>query len=84
MVEIQVCIGSSCHLKGAPRIVELLKEKIEKDHLEDKIKLVGSFCTGNCNRNGVTIIVNKVVHIGITPEGFNYFWESSVLNLIDK
>lgn len=36
MIFIEVCVGSSCHLKGAPRIVELLQEKIEKTIWEMK------------------------------------------------
>ena len=27
---IQICVGSSCHLKGSQRIVELFQEMIEK------------------------------------------------------
>ena len=28
MLIIQVCVGSSCHLKGAPEIIELLQKAI--------------------------------------------------------
>ena len=30
---IQVCVGSSCHLKGSMDIVGLLKKAIEDNHL---------------------------------------------------
>ena len=59
MIFIEVCVGSSCHIKGAPRIVELLQEKIEKNKLEDEIILTGAFCAGRCNRIGVTVS-NKI------------------------
>ena len=47
---IQICVGSSCHLKGAEEIVLLFEKAIEDHHLEDEITLAGSFCIGKCNR----------------------------------
>ena len=44
---IQVCVGSSCHLKGSQDIVMLLQDAIGKHHLENEITLVGSFCIWN-------------------------------------
>ncbi|MBQ0167295.1 MAG: (2Fe-2S) ferredoxin domain-containing protein [Treponema sp.] len=84
MVFIEVCVGSSCHLKGSPRVVEMLQEKIEKDGLEDEIILTGAFCSGRCNRIGVTITVNEEVYTGITPEGFAEFWDKTVLAAINN
>ena len=45
MIIVEVCVGSSCHIKGAPRIVEMMQERIRKNHLEDDIVLVGAFCS---------------------------------------
>ena len=43
---IQVCVGSSCHLKGSHDIVILLQDAIGKHHLENEITLVGTLkCT---------------------------------------
>ena len=77
---IQVCVGSSCHLMGSPEIVELLQKAVEQNHLEDEITLVGSFCIGKCNRVGVTIQVDDVVHTGITKENFKEFFQESILS----
>lgn len=76
---IQVCVGSSCHLKGSPEIVELLQESIEKENLGDSVTLVGSFCIGKCNRVGVTIQVDDEIHTGITRENFKEFFREQVL-----
>ncbi len=77
---IQVCVGSSCHLKGAPEIVELLQKAVEQNHLEDEITLAGSFCIGKCNRVGVTIQIDDDVHTGITKENFKEFFQENVLS----
>ncbi len=77
---IQVCVGSSCHLKGSPEIVELLQQAVEQNHLEDEITLAGSFCIGKCNRVGVTIQIDDDVHTGITKENFKEFFQENVLS----
>ncbi len=79
MTYVEVCVGSSCHLKGAPEIVELLQKHIADAHLEDDIILTGSFCTGRCNRVGVTVTVGDQVYTGITKDGFRDFWNDTVL-----
>ncbi len=76
---IQICIGSSCHLKGSYDIVEKFKDAIATNALADEITLAGSFCAGQCNRDGVTVIIDDVVHTGVTPEGFGEFFRENVL-----
>ena len=46
MLFVQVCVGSSCHLKGSHDIVELLEAAVEEHHLDDEVVLSGSFCIG--------------------------------------
>lgn len=79
---VQICVGSSCHLKGSPEIVELLTEAINNHRLEDEITLTGSFCIGKCNRDGVTIQVDDEIYTGITRENFKEFFNDKILALI--
>ena len=81
---IQVCVGSSCHLKGSPEIVELLQKAVGEYHLEDEVTLSGSFCIGKCNRVGVTIQVDDDIHVGITKENFKEFLQENVLNKLER
>ena len=80
---IQVCVGSSCHLKGSPEIVELLQKAVSDYHLEDEVTLAGSFCIGKCNRVGVTIQVDDDVHVGITKENFKEFFNDNILSAVE-
>jgi NADH:ubiquinone oxidoreductase subunit E len=79
---IQICVGSSCHLKGSPEIVELLQKAVADNHLEDEITLAGSFCIGKCNRIGVTVQVDDEIHVGITKENFKDFFKEKVLDVL--
>ena len=81
---IQICVGSSCHLKGSPEIVELLQKAIEEYSLADEVTLAGSFCIGKCNREGVTVQVDDDVHTGITRENFKEFFKENVLDVINR
>ena len=79
---IQVCVGSSCHLKGSPEIVELLQKAVEEYHLENEVTLAGSFCIGKCNRVGVTLQVDDEIHTGVTKETFKEFFSENVLKVL--
>ena len=79
---IEVCVGSSCHIKGSPEIVDLLNKAIEENKLESEVTLAGSFCIGKCNRIGVSITVDDEVSTGITKENFNEFFQDKILNVI--
>lgn len=79
---IQICVGSSCHLKGSQEIVELLQQAIADNHLENEVTLAGSFCTGQCNRLGVTITVDDEVVTGVTRESFREFFDDKILSPI--
>lgn len=57
MVEVKICVGSSCHLKGAPEVVEKFKSLIKEKELEDTINLKASFCQNNCT-TGVNITID--------------------------
>ena len=81
---IQICVGSSCHIKGSPEIVELLTKSLEEHNLQDKVVLTGSFCIGKCNRYGVTVQVDDEVHVGITRENFKEFFNDKVLALLKQ
>ena len=76
---IQICVGSSCHIKGSAEIVELLQAAVAEHHLENDVTLAGSFCIGKCNRIGVTVQVDDEVHTGVTKEGFKEFFQTQVL-----
>lgn len=82
MVFVQVCVGSSCHLKGSETVVELMKKSIEQYSLSDDIVLSGSFCIGKCNRSGVTIQVDDDIFTGINAENFKDFFEKNILRAV--
>ena len=84
MLFVQVCVGSSCHLKGSADIVELFEKAVKDCNIEDEVVLSGSFCIGKCNRIGVTVQVNDDIHVGITRENFKEFFTEHILKPIEN
>ena len=49
-MNIYVCVGSSCHLKGSYQIIELMKKALEDNGLTDQVNLSAAFCLGKCRK----------------------------------
>ena len=84
MLVVQICVGSSCHLKGSQEIVFLMQKAVEDYNLDGEVVLVGSFCIGKCNREGVTVQINDDVHVGVTPQNFREFFTEHILNVVEN
>ena len=48
MVTVTVCVGSSCHLKGAREVILRFNEVLARHGLEKQVALQGSFCMERC------------------------------------
>ena len=67
MISILVCVGSSCHLKGAHDVVQAFKREISSRKLDQEVFLTGAFCLGRCI-DGVSIKIDDELILGVTPE----------------
>jgi NADH:ubiquinone oxidoreductase subunit E len=45
---VTVCVGSSCHLKGARGVIVRFNELLTRHGLQDKVTLKGAFCMDRC------------------------------------
>jgi NADH:ubiquinone oxidoreductase subunit E len=45
---VTVCVGSSCHIKGARQVIERFSELTKTHGLENQVELKGSFCMERC------------------------------------
>ena len=75
---IQICVGSSCHLKGSRQVVESLQELIQKSGKADNINLNGAFCMGQCSTEGVSMKVDGE-YFSVKPEDVEEFFKNNIL-----
>lgn len=81
MLNVNVCIGSSCHLKGAPKVIELFKQAIAENHLEDRVNLGASFCLGHC-AEGVSVKIGEEIVTGVGVDNFETIFQKYVLEAL--
>ena len=78
-MNIYICVGSSCHIKGSYNIIQLMKEAIETHHLEEKVNLSAAFCLGRCT-DGVTVKIDDEIICGLSAESFPDFFDQYILS----
>jgi NADH:ubiquinone oxidoreductase subunit E len=78
MLNVTICIGSSCHLKGSRDVVEKMQKFIADYGLKDRVELSGAFCMGHC-QEGVCVTVDGALH-SVAPETTEDFFRREVLS----
>lgn len=78
MITIQVCVGSSCFLRGATGVITTIQEMIDRHGLRARVMLKGSFCLEKCTE-GVTVVIDKQVFTGIRPKDIPELFAEQVL-----
>lgn len=81
MLELSVCIGSSCHLKGSYNIIQIFQQLIEEYKIHDKIDFKATFCMKQCQNDGVSVSFNGSSN-HIKPEVAREFFQTSILPLV--
>ena len=66
MTEVVICVGSSCHIKGARRVVEGLTKLVKESGMSELVRLSGSFCMGRCEEDGVSVKVDGEIYTAPT------------------
>lgn len=74
MIDINVCIGSACHLKGAYNVITNLKKLIEEKELENQIEVKAAFCLGECTK-AVSVKINDEYIVSVNEDEVDKFFE---------
>lgn len=82
MIDLNVCIGSSCHLKGSYNVIQTFQQMIEAKELYDKVEMKAQFCMKQC-QTGVSVAIGDKVY-SVSPETAKSFFESTVLSQVKQ
>lgn len=77
MLNVTICIGSSCYLKGSRDVIAILERLIALHNVGDKVTLVGSFCMGHCTE-GVCVKIDDQL-FSLSPANTETFFDKEVL-----
>ncbi len=80
MLDICICVGSACHLKGSYEVIDKLKECVKKNNLENKITIKAAFCLGNCTE-AVSVKMNDNIY-SVDPSTAEEFFNEKVIGVL--
>jgi NADH:ubiquinone oxidoreductase subunit E len=78
MLELIVCIGSACHVKGSYNVIQTFQQLIEEKSLHDKIDFKSGFCMRQCSKAGIGISLGGEHHL-VSTEAAREFFNTHVL-----
>ncbi|MBU3811072.1 MAG: (2Fe-2S) ferredoxin domain-containing protein [Candidatus Niameybacter stercoravium] len=81
-MEIKVCVGSACYVKGSHEVIETLQELIKAYGLEKQVVLKAAFCLGHCT-DAVSIQIGDVIY-GVPKEEVTTFFKEQVYRRIQS
>lgn len=73
VVEVKLCMGSSCFSRGNNVALERLQEYVGRRGLEDKVTLCGSLCEESCKTGP---------HIFIDDQHYSHVDPSTVIDIL--
>ena len=84
MITVTVCVGSSCHIKGARDMIARFNDFLIKEGLADQVELKGSFCMERCGEGINWQINDEVLSSASVEEGAETFQKKVLAALQDK
>ncbi len=78
MLEITVCVGSSCYVRGSEGLAETFDSLIKARGLSAQVELTGAFCMDQCSM-GVSVRVGDKVFRCVEPGQALTFFEHEVM-----
>jgi NADH-quinone oxidoreductase subunit G len=73
MIAVTVCVGSSCHVKGAREMIACFNDFLTKKGLQNKVELRGAFCIEHCGEGINWKINDEIITSPSVEEGAKMF-----------
>ena len=83
MLDIYVCVGSACHLKGSYTIINRLQELIAAENMADQLNLMAVLCLNRCSGD-VSVRIGEDEHFSIKPEDTDTWFKNEVLPRVNQ
>ncbi|HEX3029932.1 MAG TPA: (2Fe-2S) ferredoxin domain-containing protein [Clostridia bacterium] len=78
MINIYICVGSACHLKGSYNIINQMQDIINEKKLSDKVVIKAALCLGECT-NAVSVRVEDEEVISLSIGNVREFFENNII-----
>ena len=61
-VSVQVCVGTSCYLRGSQQLLQSVLKHIDDQKLKADVSVEATFCFEHCDRGPTVSVNDKVLH----------------------
>ena len=76
-LDVSVCVGTGCHLRGSYDVLNEFTDLVRNFGLEEYINLKGTFCLEHCDQ-GVSVQVNGDIITGVTPDNAKQIFKTMI------
>jgi len=83
MPTVTVCVGSSCHIKGARDLIERFNSLLKEHQLDSMIELKGSFCMERCGE-GVNWQIDDELYTSSDVENAVEIFREKIINPLKR
>lgn len=77
MLTVNVCIGSSCHLKGSYEVLQTFQKRMEEEPAKGKVDLKAQFCMKQCEK-GVSVAIDDQTY-SVSPDTADVFFTETII-----
>jgi formate dehydrogenase major subunit len=63
VIDVGVCIGTNCYIKGSLKLLEGLAVELRRRGLAEHFRIKARFCTGQCEDGPNVMIGNKIISV---------------------
>lgn len=78
MMNISICIGSACHVRGAYNVMTSFQQLIEEYGLDGQVEITPVFCMGQCTQF-VSVKIDSGEVEGVSGPMCRKFFQERVL-----
>ena len=83
MIQLKVCIGSACHIKGSYNVINVFQQMIEEHKVFEKVELQAVFCLGKCSE-AVSVKIDDSEVYSVSGTTARKFFETEVLTRLTE
>lgn len=82
MMELQVCVGSSCHIKGSYHVIQAFQALLEEHNLSEQVEIKAQFCMKRC-QYGVSVCLDGQPH-SVSPQSAHAFFQKEIVEKLSS
>ena len=82
-MELKICIGSACHIKGSYNVISAFQQLIEEYKVFEQVELKAVFCLGHCTE-AVSVQIDQGEIYSVSGTTARAFFKEQVLTRLNN